>query len=357
MNTTYETYMNALKQGLASFDSAAAEEILNDFESHFADARSQGLSDEEICAELGNVDDVLEFFRQEYATTEQPVANVLPQEKIHSNSEETHPNYPYAPSTAITAMEISLRNASADFAPGTSASVEFDFSGDFDPDRFEAGIEGNTFCLREKKLIPSVFWKHLFCNNHQKEVFSFQVPSTVQKLTLRSLNGATGLDTLSLTTLEISATNGKITGDSLSASSCRIQAANGKIVLTRLRTDSLDVSATNGRLEITGGCSRASLNSVNGKVLFEGTCSEYLTAKSVNGSENSISRTILPMRPFMHPRQPEKSASSPMEERNPTQKHSPAPVFLHSPFRQVPSTEMSCSLTCRQKTDKKEWTG
>lgn len=244
MNTTYETYMNALKQGLASFDSAAAEEILNDFESHFADARSQGLSDEEICVELGNVDDVLEFFRQEYATTEQPVANVLPQEKTHSNSEETHPNYPYAPSTAITAMEISLRNASADFTPGTSASVEFDFSGDFDPDRFEAGIEGNTFCLREKKLIPSVFWKHLFCNNHQKEVFSFQVPSTVQKLTLRSLNGATGLDTLSLTTLEISATNGKITGD----------------------------------------CSRASLNSVNGKVLFEGTCSEYLTAKSVNGS-------------------------------------------------------------------------
>ena len=246
MNTTYETYMNALKQGLASLDSAAAEEILNDFESHFADARSQGLSDEEICAELGNVDDVLEFFRQEYATTEQPVANVLPQEKIHSNSEETHPNYPYAPSTAITAMEISLRNASADFAPGTSASVEFDFSGDFDPDRFEAGIEGNTFCLREKKLIPSVFWKHLFCNNHQKEVFSFQVPSTVQKLTLRSLNGATGLDTLSLTTLEI--------------------------------------SATNGRLEITGDCSRAALNGVNGKVLFEGTCSEYLTAKSVNGS-------------------------------------------------------------------------
>ena len=246
MNTTYETYMNALKQGLASFDSAAAEEILNDFESHFADARSQGLSDEEICAELGNVDDVLEFFRQEYATTEQPVANVLPQEKTHSNSEETHPNYPYDPSTAITAMEISLRNASADFAPGTSASVEFDFSGDFDPDRFEAGIEGNTFCLREKKLIPSVFWKHLFCNNHQKEVFSFQVPSTVQKLTLRSLNGAAGLDTLSLTTLEI--------------------------------------SATNGRLEITGDCSRAALNGVNGKVLFEGTCSESLTAKSVNGS-------------------------------------------------------------------------
>ena len=49
MNTTYETYMNALKQGLASFDSAAAEEILNDFESHFADARSQGLCGTRQC--------------------------------------------------------------------------------------------------------------------------------------------------------------------------------------------------------------------------------------------------------------------------------------------------------------------
>lgn len=296
MNTTYETYMNALKQGLASFDSAAAEEILNDFESHFADARSQGLSDEEICAELGNVDDVLEFFRQEYATTEQPVANVLPQEKNSSTSEETphsstgeatketHQNYPYDPSTAITAMEISLRNASADFAPGTSASVEFDFSGDFDPDRFEAGIEGNTFYLREKKLTPAVFWKHLFAAPHPKEVFSFQVPSTVQKLTLRSLNGGTELDSLSLESLDLSATNGKITGDSLSASCCRMQATNGKVVLTRLRAENLDVSATNGKLEITGDCSHASLNGVNGKVLFEGTCSESLTAKSVNSS-------------------------------------------------------------------------
>ena len=72
--TTYESYMHALKKGLESFDSALADEIIHDFESHFADARSQGLSDEEICAELGDVNDVLTFFHQEYATTEQPVA-------------------------------------------------------------------------------------------------------------------------------------------------------------------------------------------------------------------------------------------------------------------------------------------
>ena len=71
MNTAYEVYMNALKQGLASFDSAAAEEI---------------------CAELGNVDDVLEFFRQEYATTDQPVAKVLPQQEKNSTTSEEVPH-------------------------------------------------------------------------------------------------------------------------------------------------------------------------------------------------------------------------------------------------------------------------
>ena len=60
--TTYESYMHALKKGLESFDSALADEIIHDFESHFADARSQGLSDEEICAELGDVNDVLTLF-------------------------------------------------------------------------------------------------------------------------------------------------------------------------------------------------------------------------------------------------------------------------------------------------------
>ncbi len=288
MNTTYEAYMNALKQGLASFDSAAAEEILNDFESHFADARSQGLSDEEICAELGNVDDVLEFFRQEYATTEHPVGKAdtvtSHAETSETPFEESRQAYPYDPSTAITSMELSLRNASAEFAPGSSASVEFDFSGDFNPDRFEAGIDGNTFYLREKKLSPTEFWKHLFYRPNQKELFSFQIPSTVQKLTLRSLNGETELHELSFETLELSATNGKITGDSLSAASCQIQATNGKIVLARLCADSLDVSATNGKIQITGDCSRAALNGINGKVLFEGTCTESLTAKSVNGS-------------------------------------------------------------------------
>lgn len=292
MNTTYESYMNALKQGLASFDSAAAEEILNDFESHFADARSQGLSDEEICAELGNVDDVLEFFRQEYATTEHPVvkadtvaSNAETAETSSSEKSESRQTaYPYDPSTAITAMEISLRNASAEFTPGNSASVEFDFSGDFNEDRFEAGIDGNTFYLREKKLTPAEFWKHLFYRPNQKEIFSFQIPSTVQKLTLRSTNGTTELNTLSLDTLELFAMNGKITGDSLSMSRGQIQATNGKIVLTNLAAGSLDVSATNGKLQISGNCSRAALNGINGKVLFEGTCTESLTAKSVNGS-------------------------------------------------------------------------
>ena len=137
------------------------------------------------------------------------------------------------------------------------------------------------------------------------------------------------------------------TGDSLSHPAA-IQAANEDRPY-RLRTDSLDVSATNGKSQNHRLMSRASLNNVNGK----SSSREPVPSTDKIRQRFRVSTPTLPMCPFMHPRQPEKSASSPMEERNPTQKHSPAPVFLHSSFRQVPSTEMSCSLTCRQKTDKK----
>lgn len=168
--TTYESYMHALKKGLESFDSALADEIIHDFESHFADARSQGLSDEEICAELGDVNDVLTFFRQEYATTEQPVArteaktsnaeghlstststgsasqssSALPDINARLSQEPQY-SYPSDPAASITRMEIVLRNASASFAPGTSACVSFDCTRELDPDRFEVGVDGNTF--------------------------------------------------------------------------------------------------------------------------------------------------------------------------------------------------------------------
>ena len=309
--TTYESYMHALKKGLESFDSALADEIIHDFESHFADARSQGLSDEEICAELGDVNDVLTFFRQEYATTEQPVArteaktsnaeghlstststgsasqssSALPDINAQLSQEPQY-SYPSDPAASITRMEIVLRNASASFAPGTSACVSFDCTRELDPDRFEVGIDGNTFYLREKKISAAVFWKHFFYTGQKTEKFIFQVPSTVQQITLRSVNGGTELSHLSLEKLEISSTNGKLVCNALTVSDCHLQATNGKLVLTDIQADSLEASATNGKLQASASCSRAVLNGVNGTVLFEGTCKESLQAKSVNGSVN-----------------------------------------------------------------------
>ena len=302
--TTYESYMHALKKGLESFDSALADEIIHDFESHFADARSQGLSDEEICAELGDVNDVLTFFRQEYATTEQPVArteaktsnaeghlstststgsasqssSALPDINAQLSQEPQY-SYPSDPAASITRMEIVLRNASASFIPGT-----FDCTRELDPDRFEVGVDGNTFYLREKKISAAVFWKHFFYTGQKTEKFIFQVPSTVQQITLRSVNGGAELNHLSLEKLEIFSTNGKLVCNALTVSDCHLQATNGKLVLTDIQADSLEASATNGKLQASASCSRAVLNGVNGTVLFEGTCKESLQAKSVNGS-------------------------------------------------------------------------
>jgi len=52
-------YMDELKAALAGFDEEIREEIISDYEEHFADGEANGKSDDEIAAELGSIDDLV----------------------------------------------------------------------------------------------------------------------------------------------------------------------------------------------------------------------------------------------------------------------------------------------------------
>lgn len=52
-------YMDNLRKGLSGFDKEVREEIINDYEEHFAEGLAIGKSEDEICAELGSVDELV----------------------------------------------------------------------------------------------------------------------------------------------------------------------------------------------------------------------------------------------------------------------------------------------------------
>lgn len=54
-----DDYLNKLSQGLKQYDVAYVDEILQDYEEHFQDALANGKSEEDICASLGDPDELI----------------------------------------------------------------------------------------------------------------------------------------------------------------------------------------------------------------------------------------------------------------------------------------------------------
>ena len=59
-----DEYLNKLSQGLKQYDQAYIQEILDDYEEHFQDALAQGQSEEDICRELGDPQDLIREIRE-----------------------------------------------------------------------------------------------------------------------------------------------------------------------------------------------------------------------------------------------------------------------------------------------------
>ena len=62
---TKSEYMKILQEKMQRYNIAVEREILEDYEQHFAEGMAQGHTEEEIIAELGNIEDMLQEFSEE----------------------------------------------------------------------------------------------------------------------------------------------------------------------------------------------------------------------------------------------------------------------------------------------------
>lgn len=82
---TKSEYMDVLRERLQHYNRALETEILEDYEQHFAEGLAEGRSEEEIIAELGNIEDMLQEFSQEDLKQE---LEIVESEASQSNSYE-----------------------------------------------------------------------------------------------------------------------------------------------------------------------------------------------------------------------------------------------------------------------------
>lgn len=82
---TKSEYMKILQEKMQRYNIAVEQEILEDYEQHFAEGLAQGHTEEEIIAELGNIEDMLQEFSQEDLKQE---LEIVESQSSQSNSYE-----------------------------------------------------------------------------------------------------------------------------------------------------------------------------------------------------------------------------------------------------------------------------
>ena len=174
---TKKEYIDALKTELAGYDQAVVADILGEFESHFAEAATLGLTEDKIIAELGTIKEVSENIKSMYGTSSvQETGNTeLPVETDNAlikNAEE--------PKTKDTNLEH------GNILPEVDT---IEVIGDVDVELIYAEGEGYwDYTPSTSIFFNSPFWKR-FWNQEEEGTLDVEFRGTTLHFSAQDING------------------------------------------------------------------------------------------------------------------------------------------------------------------------
>ena len=234
MINTYKEYMQELRRALADFDPDFSAELLEDFETHFTEGIESGMTEEQICRELGSVESVIAELKDDFRASSPDIPKVT----------GIRPGSSSASQQPVTQIRIRLFTASVSLQGGNVPDVLCDYNRDDFSEKFEMYTEGNTLVLREKPL--SLFRRLGIARTDGR--FSFTVPSSVNDLDISDTNGKIHLENLSVSSACVNTVNSKISAEHFSAGTCDFHCVNGRIHLEDSKVQTLKASCQRPRI-------------------------------------------------------------------------------------------------------------
>ena len=98
---TKKEYMKALRKELVGYGDSICDEILSEFESHFAEAASAGIAEEDVIKGLGTIQEVSENIRGMYGDPSE-VVDMTTGEIVPAETNEE------VPASQNTSIEITI---------------------------------------------------------------------------------------------------------------------------------------------------------------------------------------------------------------------------------------------------------
>lgn len=215
---TEEIFYNQLEQGLKSLSDEEIADIIRDFREHFASARAEGKTDEEIIESLGPVDLLAEELLEAYA--EPTTGTTLEMEPINV------PNF----------NKIDITSDSADLTIIPSKDEK--------PYIHVRDKDGKT--ITKMDVVNGTLKIRISRENSFKKFFFFQVNVNFSS----DVHVTIQLPQKLYEQILIKNDNGKIQMAEHQAKSIGLETDNGKIILKSLLASKINAETDNGRIEI-----------------------------------------------------------------------------------------------------------
>ncbi len=265
-----------LRTAFAGMDEELIMDILSDYENHFNEGMENGKSEEEICEELGNVEEIRQAFLDENPAV--MTINVNSNSDTVGNSDIYNRFYP-----GIQRVNAQLTDADIEIKKSSTNEVELSVTGGIADDmealketlRVSASV-GTLSIQQEKKAGISVSYaaSRLFGLKVGKYsagiAIHIAVPEQFEKIKVKSISG-------------------DIVANDISSGSFLVDAVSGDISVDQLNTKQCELNSKSGDIKTNNSNAKTLLiHTGSGDVVVEDCQADELFASSISGDVNVI---------------------------------------------------------------------
>lgn len=254
---TKADYMNKLQEKLEQFNQGLQEEILEDYEQHFAEGLAMGKTEEEIIEELGNIEEMIqEFSEEDYK-----------QEMIPADAErEESPEQAYSGTYRAIVLDGMVADVAVRESEDGRIYVHYDNEDEKMKQmyRFYQYEENGIFYVgvkqREGMEMPGAKRMVLF----GRTIFSFQnagsrgadisleleVPKGFPSVQVSTLSGDIEVRGLHVGELQLNTNSGDLEVENVETASLETRTTSGDLLIRETKSGKLSIQTSSGDVEL-----------------------------------------------------------------------------------------------------------
>ncbi|WP_167957792.1 DUF4097 family beta strand repeat-containing protein [Anaerosporobacter faecicola] len=285
-----ERYLSEIKKALvdASVDQGIIEEVISDYEEHFRMGMKNGKIEEEICEELGSIEEIVAEIRgmegnnkpnekkeEKYSLVAEELQNEQKQQEAGNTSMGNAP---------FTKVQVEGVCADVQVFHGPEFQVNYMNNGS-EKDKlayqFYHYQEGDTMYVGVKENFTKMLFRIFHTTNIRLDI---QMPDFVEDLKVKLVSGDCRLEGVQLQKLAVNTASGDITMNQVSAIDGEIHSSSGDLRVDSSRISHLYAKSSSGdvtAMYVTGNVLRC--NSSSGDLGIDGGTIDRIEAHTSSG--------------------------------------------------------------------------